>query len=357
MRVCFIAHSNSPWTPYYGRFLQSRGHEVHIISFHPEPINGLTVHYVGSSHADGRLPKWIYLWRVPRVRRLLKRIRPDVVMATYFQSNGLIGALTKGSPLIVSTRGADHHFHLPFGLGQRLVRWVASRADLLHASSPELSEGLSAMGVPADKFVVIPVGTDPREFHPRVGPRPPGLPRLICTRKHDPLYDNETLVRALALARDQGFQFECRFVGTGSTLHKSRALAEELRLGDCVTFLGACHHNQVAEHLRWADLYLSATKSDGAASSLFEAMSSNIFPIVTDVRANRDWIEHGRTGHLFPVGDSAACAVGIRWAWNNPEIRAAAGVTNRDLIVRHLDRQQLLIQLEQLLMRVAAMKR
>jgi glycosyltransferase involved in cell wall biosynthesis len=358
MRVCFISHSNSPWAPYYTRYFQERGHEVHLISFHPKQIPGITMHYVGANPADGRLPKWIYLWRAPRVRRLLRKLRPDVVMATYVRSNGLVGAMTKCSPLVVSSRGViDYDFGLPPGINARLVRWIARRADLLHASSDELAEGFERSGVSRGKFTVIPLGTDTGTFAPRGGPRPPGPVRIICTRKHDALYDNETIIRALARLRGDGLEFEFRFTGSGSRIDHNQRLAAELGLRDRVEFRGDVAHEQVPDELRWGDLYVSAAESDGAPSSLFEAMSCKLFPIVTDVRANQDWITHRGNGYLFRFHDDADCAAGIRFALAHPEIVSQALEDNRRMVAERLDRGVGLEKLAKLLERAAGMRR
>ncbi len=353
MKIALIAHSNAPWTPYYARFLSERGHDVHVISFQPKPLAHGTLHYVGARAADGRLPAWLYLWRTPSVARLLRRLAPDVVMAPYLRSNGLVGALTRCAPLVVSTRGLDFDFPLPFGLGRRLTRWIAGRADRLHASSPELVELLAARGVPPERFTVFPLGTDARLFAPRAGPRPPGPPRIVCTRKHESLYQNGTIVRALALLRDRGLPFEARFIGTGRRLPRTRALALELGLGACVAFAGGVEPERVPEELRWADVYVSAATSDGASSSLFEAMSAGLWPVVTDVRANRDWLSQREHGFLFPAGDAGACADGIAFAGANPGIVTAAAARNRSRVARELSREANLARLETLLSEAA----
>jgi glycosyltransferase involved in cell wall biosynthesis len=294
------------------------------------------------------------LWRVGRVRRLLHEIRPDVTLATYFRSNGLLGALTKCSPLVVSTRGpGDQEFWLPFGLDVRLARWIAGRAERLHASSPELVEQFEAIGVPRERFTVIPLGIDVESFPPRSGPRLPGPPRVICTRKHLPIYDNRTIVRALGRLRDAGVAFEFRFVGGGNRLPFTELEVKALGLGGHVTFVGEVDPPEVARQLAWADVYVSATLSDGSPSSLFEAMSVKLFPVVTDIRANRDWLVHGTNGFLFPPGDDRACADGLRFAFERGAGCEAALEESRRRVAEQLDRGVGLERLERLLLETA----
>jgi glycosyltransferase involved in cell wall biosynthesis len=258
---------------------------------------------------------------------------------------------------VVSTRGViDYEFGLPPALNAALVRWIAGRSELLHASSDQLAEGFERFGVPRDKFTVIPVGTDTQIFSPRDGPRPPGPLRIICTRKHDALYDNETIIRALATLRGEGLEFEFRFTGSGSLIDYNTGLVEELGLGDRVEFRGDVAHQQVPGELRWADLYISAAESDGAPSSLFEAMSCKLFPIVTDVRANQDWITHRKNGYLFGVHDNEDCAAGLRFAISERELVSQAEEENRKTVAERLDRARGLVRLEKLLETASTMR-
>jgi L-malate glycosyltransferase len=352
MRVCLIAHSDSPWTPHYARHLLERGHEVHVISFHPKPIPGVAFHYVGAPVGGGQLWLWkgLYLLRVQQVARLLRELGPDVTLATYFRSNGLVAALARRGPLVISSRGpGDYEFWLPFGLDRALARWIAGRADRLHASSPELVEYFASIGVPRERFTVIPLGIESAAFPPRSGPRPPGPPRVVCTRKHLPIYDNRTLVRALARLRDAGVAFEFRFVGSGNRLPFTEREVRAAGLEDRVAFFGEVEPAEVAAHLAWADVYASATLSDGSPSSLFEAMSVKLVPVVSDIRANRDWIVHRRSGFLFPAGDDHACAEGLRFAFEHAETLAPALEESRRTVAERLDRKVGLERLERLL--------
>jgi glycosyltransferase involved in cell wall biosynthesis len=357
MRIALIAHSNSPWAPHYSRHFLESGHALKVVSFHTQPIPGVPVDNVGAVDSRGVVPKSMYFRRAFLVRKILRQWSPDVVLATYMRSNGLVGALSKCSALVVSSRGADHDWPIPSSLNSRLVRWIGNRAEIIHASSPELAESLAARGIDKDKIEVIPLGIDTDEFVPRSTSRQSGPVRIVCTRKHFPVYDNDTIVRALALLRDSGFTCECRFASTGPTLVATQRLVRQLNLEDRVSFVGEVDSSGVVELLQWADLYVSATHSDGAPSSLFEAMSCGVFPIVTDVRANRDWITHRQNGYLCRTGQEKDWADGIRFAWKNEEIRAGAAGINRPLIIEHLNRRACLRKLDDLLARAVDIHR
>jgi glycosyltransferase involved in cell wall biosynthesis len=56
------------------------------------------------------------------------------------------------------------------------------------------------------------------------------------------------------------------------------------------------------EQTNWysrAKYYISIPTSDSTSASLLEAMSFGCTPIVSDIPANREWVEPDRTGLLF----------------------------------------------------------
>jgi len=208
--------------------------------------------------------------------------------------------------------------------------------------------------VPAERFTVIPLGIDASRFPPRPERRAPGPPRIVCTRKHLPIYDNRTIVRALAQLRDAGVDFAFRFVGSGNRMAFTEREVRAHGLEDRVEFVGEVTADEVQRQLAWADVYVSATLSDGSPSSLFEAMSTKLFPVVTDIRANRDWIVHRESGFLFPPGDAVACCAGLRFALEHAAACGDALERSRRTVVEQLDRKVGLERLERLLAATAA---
>ncbi len=351
IHLCMIAHSNSPWAPHYARIFQQRGHRVSLISFHPKPIKGLEMHYVGTAKGDGELPKWLYPVRAISVRRLIRRINPDVVLATYMRSNGFLGSLTKCTPLVVSSRGVDQSFPLPL-FGRSISRWICRRADRMHVVSEELRDGLRELGVPEEKITILPVGVDSTLFRPPDQRVPNDVPRILCNRKHLPVYDNATLIAAIDLLNQNGFPFTFTFLGTGPLTAEMKQDVSRRGLEDRVTFIDEVPHTEIVRHLQDSDIYASSSLSDGTSSSLLEAMSCGAFPVVSRIAGNTPWIRHQENGFLFDVGNAEQCAEGVRWAWEHPSERVRAAEENRRTIVEKCDIFKNTIALEELLLSV-----
>ena len=82
------------------------------------------------------------------------------------------------------------------------------------------------------------------------------------------------------------------------------------------------------EALHSGSCYISASLSDGTANSLLEAMAAGLFPIVSDIPANREWIADGENGMLFPPGDHMALARCLERACRERAWMSSARETN-----------------------------
>jgi glycosyltransferase involved in cell wall biosynthesis len=167
---------------------------------------------------------------------------------------------------------------------------------------------------------------DRARFHPpeQPGAAAAGPPHIVCTRNHMPVYDIPTLLEALAALAAQGVAFRASLAGGGNLLEAHRRRAEELGLEGRVKLLGLLPHEDLPALLRRADLYVSPALSDGTSAALLEALATGLVPVVSDVPANRGWLEPGSSGLLFPPGDAAALAAALARALGDGELRARA---------------------------------
>jgi glycosyltransferase involved in cell wall biosynthesis len=357
MRILMISHTNLTWTPDYARHFAARGDEVCVVSFSPEPISGVRTVFVGVEPFNKYANKRLFVTRVPRIRRIVAEFTPDVVFATYVISNGLSAALSWSGPLVLDAVGGDVRDLHPPGdwrnAARRFVlRRVCERATAVHAWSEDLARQLTHLGVSADKIVHWPMGVDVDAFRPP--DRPAGGERIICIRKHEPIYDIPTIIEALARLKGAGREFDCALVGGGHLLDAHRAKAATCGLADRVHFLGPTPREAIPALLSAAGTYVSASHADGTSSSLLEAMASGLLPVVTRIPANTTWIEDSRNGLLFDCGRADQLAAALERAMSDRELRRRAIAENRERVVRDGDLRRNLDRMRAVLESAAA---
>jgi glycosyltransferase involved in cell wall biosynthesis len=81
---------------------------------------------------------------------------------------------------------------------------------------------------------------------------------------------------------------------------------DQCHIQDKVHFLG--HREDVPRLLPHLDVVWCTSAYEGQSNALMEAMAAGVPVVATDIAPNRELIEPGRTGLLFPVGDRASLA-------------------------------------------------
>jgi len=170
----------------------------------------------------------------------------------------------------------------------------------------------------------------------------PSKSRIICTRGFLPVYNNEYLIQALAtLGDDDTRDFHVTFAAPGPDLQKAKTLADRVLtpgLRTRVHFRNGLDRKALIQELSSSSLYVSLSKSDGASFSLLEALSCGIFPVLSDIPQNREWVTPEEdNGILVPFGDPGALAHALIRALADGAWRARAAAYNRQKVLEQAD--------------------
>ena len=354
LRLAYLSAGSMVHARPYLDYFVDQGHEVHWITY-TQPVipTRAIVHDLSSgvSPLGSSLAKWRYLTVVPRLRRLLHTLRPDLLHAHYVTAAGLLAGLAGHRPYVVSARGSDliESMHSP--LWRMLLRRIFASAAMVHTVSSQLAELAGQLGVPEGRLTVLTQGVDlaQLEYQPLADSRPL---RLICTRHLRPVYDPAMVVRACGEVARRGHDLRVIFAGTGPLEEELKRLSSECGLGARAEFRGGYDNARIGELLRGSHIYVSSSQWDGTSISLLEAMACGTFPVVSRIDSNLDWVEHGRTALMFEPGDASGLADALEEAVRRPDLRQAAALVNRRTVEDRADRQRNMAALEQLYFRI-----
>jgi L-malate glycosyltransferase len=341
MRICFIsAGAFAHVGPYLDHFREA-GHDVHFVALSSSPPRSVPVHDVGfgGPPAPGR-GKWKYPLSMLRARRVVRRLRPDVVHAHYATSGGLAGLVCGFRPTVVTAHGTDLTAGMRSPAWRFLLKAVFEQAACVNTVSADLTRMAMELGVPRGKIAELSPGIETARFlaAPPSPPRGRGPLRLVCTRRLEPVYDPRTIVEALGIVKRERVGFRMTFAGAGPLRGELEALVERLALREEVAFIGEIEGGAMPALLNAHDVYLSASRADGTSLSLLEAMSAGLIPVVSRIPANEAWLEHGVGGLLHRAGDPADLAARLMELARRPELAASAAALNRAKVVAAGDR-------------------
>lgn len=353
MRIAILMPIASPWSRQIALRLAESNHTVHVIDFEEYATTGAYVHNQDSFQANdiATLRASVTSTRLLRSRfrgglryvtaaRQLSRVYRDcggeALLSLYGGGLALLACLSGVRPYAVYAVGSD----VLMAAGAR--RWVGAqclaRASLVLANGGYLSEQTRRMA-PGANVVPLLIGVDTDRFAPPAA-RPTPL-RILCTRGFLPVYCNEGLIRGLAALSDESQDFQVTFTSGGPLLERVRRLADETltpRLRERVSFLGGVTDAEMLAHLQCAHLFVSLSRSDGTSISLLEALACGLFPILSDIPPNREWVDPAaENGLLVPLDEPRALAAALRRAMGDADLRARAAAFNRQLILQRAD--------------------
>ena len=98
--------------------------------------------------------------------------------------------------------------------------------------------------------------------------------------------------------------------GAGDKLADCKALAKRIGVGDRVIFPG--HLADVERAYYAADLFVSASCSEGLPFAMMEAMRTGLPPVASAVAGQTDLVEQGINGLLYPRGDEKAYLAAVK---------------------------------------------
>jgi glycosyltransferase involved in cell wall biosynthesis len=307
----------NPWAQAVARHLMQDGFEVHVADINPyfganrELYEQAAVEVRSMVASVERLTlRGPYPLRVLEGARQLRRIAAQrnacATLTLYGGVQAAVAWLSGVRPYVVYVVGSDI---LLADQARNLVsRFSLAGAWRVLSNGLYLAERATAIA-PRAKVQPLYLGIPLGPFSDAPGPR--SSARFVCSRFFAAPYHNDSIVRAIAAMEAVPRDFEMSFLSSGPLLGDTIALADAIippASRAQVKFHGGVSQAELMSALYAGRFYISATHSDGSSSSLLEAMAAGLFPIVSDIPANREWITDGKTGILFPPGDHRALA-------------------------------------------------
>ena len=277
-------------------------------------------------------------WPAAMVARgLIARHRPDLVLAEFgFHAVRVMEAApAMAVPLVVHFRGSDLSAESKLGvLRGRYSRLMGLAAGLICKSQP-MAQSLQALGAPADRILISASGANAELFHgsaPAVAP-PVCLAVGRFVAKKGPLHT----IRAFA-AQPYG---QLWMVGEGPLLPEAQALAQKLRLGERIRFLGVRRQAEVAVLMRQVRLFVQHSlvaadgDSEGNPVAVMEAQLSGLPVVATRHAGIPEVVIDGLTGFLVDEGDVTAMSEVIERLLQDPALCAQCGAAGQRRVAKH----------------------
>jgi glycosyltransferase involved in cell wall biosynthesis len=265
-------------------------------------INVLDVHFGYPDGAAGRLlARWLRLpfaltLRGKEARQARSPLRRALTRAV------------RAADRVITVSSALRSLAIDLGAEAARVQVIGNGVDTVRFRPLPRSEARSAMGIADDARMLISVGTlvERKGFHRVIAL----LPQLI--EQHPKLVF--TIVGGAGPEGDDSARLRAQVSALGMEQH--------------VRFTGPMAPGELAQALAAADVFVLASRYEGWANVLLEAMACGLPVIATDVGGNAEVVCDRCLGRIVRLGDASALAHAIDEAlgarWDRAAIRAYA---------------------------------
>ncbi len=221
IKLCFLAGADSIHSKKWIEYFANKGYEIHWISLVPnrfEKIKNVKFYLLKEFQ---RKPLDILLNVFP-VRKLIKEIKPDIIHAHYAGVNGVLAALSGFHPFVLTAWGSDILIAAESKIVKPLIKFALNKSDLITCDAEHMREAMIKLGA-SSKIEIIYFGIDTQKFSP--GNKDENIckklrifdsPLIISLRNFEPIYDVESLIRAIPLILKEFPETKFVIAGKGS---------------------------------------------------------------------------------------------------------------------------------------------
>jgi glycosyltransferase involved in cell wall biosynthesis len=246
-----------------------------------------------------------------------------------------------GDRRIVSTRS----------LRARLLKayesWSIRLADLILLETRNYIRYFSEeFGIPEDRFIHLPMGSDQSNYFPREVRKLPGDKFLVFFYgKFTPLQGIPYILRAAKLLEERGEDFQFEIIGSGQLTEEIERLKNDLKIKN-LNHLEWVDYRKLPDHIAKADVCLgifgdTEKAMRGVPVKVYDAIAMGK-PVVTgDTLGIRELFTHEKNALLVPVGNPEALAAEILRLKDEPELRKSIADAGYSLFMERLEKRAL----------------
>jgi glycosyltransferase involved in cell wall biosynthesis len=364
--ILYIFQDEYPWDVRVEKIAGSlaKHHKVNILCrnrgklLHEEVIGNVNVYRVGrqdpQSGSVTGFPAFFSPWWISRALTVIRRQNINLIIVRDLPLSPLALLLRKltGVPVIFdmaedypamirdawNLRGPkliDLMIRNP-KLLTALENFVLKRVDATWVVSPASRERVVQKTNGTVEIVANTPTVDILDYKP---PNPTEKARLsvVYTGWVDEVRGVDTVIRAVALGRDQGFMIDFNIVGVGRVFDQLKQLTRQLKVEKQVNFLGWLGQDELRQVIARSDIGIvphrvTAHTSTTIPNKIFDYMGLGKPVVVSSAPALEDIVSRAGCGLAFQDGNPASL-LGCLRSLQAPELRLRMGFLGRKSIV------------------------
>lgn len=347
MKICFLSGASTIHTVRWVNAMASLGNKVSLITLQKPEIDK-----IDDSVEIYELPiknKLGYYLNVPKVKKLLKKIQPDIINAHYASGYGTLARLINFHPTLLSVWGSDvYDFPYSSEMNMKIVRKNLQAATRIASTSYVMREQTAKLFTPDKPIYITPFGVDLSKFKQMREKSEEGLITIGNVKKLEEKYGVRYLVEAVSILMDRlrknnmnetAEKIRLLIVGGGSQKDELEELTKKLHIDRISKFTGPVSHDEVPLYLNKLDIYCSPSTLDSESFgvAIIEASACELPVVVSNVGGLPEVVKNGVTGLICESKNSEDLANKLYELVINEDLRVKMGKSGRKHVTEEYD--------------------
>ena len=232
---------------------------------------------------------------VKEIKKQIELFQPSIIhihQANSYAFFALLACRKSFIPTVLTAWGSDVLI-LPKSnfLLKKMVRFNLRNADFLTSDSIYMAQEMEKIAPLKNRIIIANFGID-------VTPTNCEKENIVYSnRLHKKLYRVDKIIEAFSLFyTNNNTDWKLVIAATGTETDILKIKAAELNLEHAIEFVGWIQKEDNEKWYSKAKIWVSIPESDATSISLLEAMACGCIPVVSDLPANREWIQSGLNG-------------------------------------------------------------
>ena len=335
MKVALLSSADSIHTARWANGLVTLGIDVHVISAHAlnhDLDSRVNLHILPFKAPFGYILSVFYL------RKLLNKIKPDILNAHYATGYGFLGNISGFKPLLISVWGSDvYSFPEKSFLHEFFLRKNIRSATAIASTSRAMAQRLNKIYHHSNLYIT-PFGIDEALFKPDNNDRLDNIITIGTVKTLSHTYGIDTLINAFAITCKKSKlskQLRLEITGIGPDFQKMKDLAKKLNIDSQIIFHGAVPHEDIPQILNRLDIFVALSRFESFGVSILEASACEIPVLVSDAEGPSEVVLNGITGFIVPKDNAEKASVRLLELITNTEMRKEMGKAGRQHVLAY----------------------
>lgn len=291
---------------------------------------------------DGNLLKSLYLFALPKLKKIIKQKSPIILHAHSASSYALLGALSSYKPFLISVWGNDvYNFPRKSDLLRKILEFNLSRADKIFSTSNNMAKETRKYS--KVDVEVINFGVDTNIFKPTLEKVYFSQDDIVIgtIKSLEPKYGIFDLVDAFNTLKKKfpSISLKLLIVGRGSLEKELIDYIKRLKLTESTVVTGFIPFDKIPQMHNTLDIMVAASVEDSESFgvSVLESSACGRPVVVTNVGGLPEVVEDNVTGKIVPPKRPDILAKELEKLIFNIKLRKDMGSAGRMRVVEKFD--------------------